>query len=266
VRSSACCSHGNGSGAGAGSITAWLHCDLRSYADHRRGSPQTLPAPGQKYAAFGVVTVSSQVIPRRIRPAIDSDGEALPTPAAVESRSRRSVIRTLAVSPNRATLATFAFVGFSTLVLGDSAKRPRYATAATADSPNVQSVRRNSPLIQESHIVRLDEIFISALWRTRSVLSGSRVAEPRVRAWSDHAFQIATTFLCLFDNQRIGARSRRVKLNGIRTHRRLKRPSTTSAVKILGSESGQRAISPIPTAPQGDETGITARRLGRMPA
>jgi hypothetical protein len=141
-----------------------------------------LPAPGQKYAPFGVVTVSSQVIARRIRLASDSDGDALeetedlPTPAGVESRSRRSVIRKLAVSRSRATLATSAVVVFSTLALGDSAKRPRYATATTADSPSVQSVIRKSPLTQDSDIVRLVER-LDQRFGARAFFP-SRLAEP----------------------------------------------------------------------------------------
>src|ERR1035438_7096111 len=76
ARSFACCSHGNGSGAGAGPYHNRLPKDLRSYSGHRRGSPQRVP-PGQKYAPFDVVTVSSQVLVRRIRPTSDSDGDAL---------------------------------------------------------------------------------------------------------------------------------------------------------------------------------------------
>ena len=200
-RCSACCSHGDGSGAAVSPKKPGPPCDLHSDGTHRRGSPQTLP-PGQKYAPFGVVTVSSQVIPRRIRPAIDSDGdpldetEDLRPPGGVKSRSLRSVIRPLTVPPSRATRATAAGVGFSTLVLGDSAKRPRYATATTADSPNVQSVGRNSPLIQESDIVRLDEIFDQCIGaRERSF----RVELPNhtVRSWSDHALWVPTTLFAV---------------------------------------------------------------------
>ena len=158
--------------------------------------------PGQKYAPFDVVTVSSQVIPRRIRPAIDSNGDALdetedlPVPAGVRYRSRRSEVRALTVSLSRATLATSTVVGFSTLVLGDSAKRPRYATATTADSPSVQSVIRNSLPIQESDIVRLDEIFDQCIGaRERSF----RVELPNhtVRSWSDHALWVPTTLFAV---------------------------------------------------------------------
>jgi hypothetical protein len=153
--------------------------------------------PGQKYAPFDVVTVSSQVVARRIRPAIDSDGDALdeiedlPAPAGVKSRSRRSVIRPLTVPPSRATLATSVVVKFSTLVLGDSAKRPRYATATTADSPSVQSVRRNSPLIQDSGIVRVDEM-LDQRFGARERSFRVDLQNHTVRSWSDHALWIAS--------------------------------------------------------------------------
>ncbi|MGD0471586.1 MAG: hypothetical protein ABSB70_00010 [Candidatus Velthaea sp.] len=113
-----------------------------------------------------MLTVSSHVIVRRILPAIDSDGgaldeiEDLPARAGVKRKSWRSAVRALTVSPRRASLATSTVVGFGTPVLGDSAKWPRYATATTAASPSIQSVRRNSPLIEDRAIVRLDEMLL----------------------------------------------------------------------------------------------------------
>jgi hypothetical protein len=147
--------------------------------------------PGQKYAPFEVVTVSSQVIPRRIRPAIDSDGDAID-----ETEDLPPPVRALTVSPSRATLAMSTVVGFSTLLLGDSAKRPRHATATTVDSPSVQSVRRNSPLNQESDIVRLDEMFdqrIGARERSFQVELPNHI----IRYWSDRAFWMATTLFAV---------------------------------------------------------------------
>jgi hypothetical protein len=178
-------------------ITTRVPCGLRSDAHHRRGSPQTLPAPGQKYAPFAVVTVSSHVIARRILFAIDfgydglEETEALPSVVDRKSLSRRSVIRKLAVSRSRATLATSAVVGFSTLVLGDSAKRPRYAIATIVDSPSVQIVRRNSPLIQDSDIIGVDGM-LNQRFGARERSFRVDLQKHTVRYWSEHALWIAT--------------------------------------------------------------------------
>jgi hypothetical protein len=182
-------------------ITARPPCDIHGCVGHRRGSSQRLP-PGQKYAPFEVVTVSSQVIPRRMRPAIDSAGdplsetEDLRPPAGVKSRSRRSVIPTLAVSRSRATLATSAVVGYSTLVLGHSAKRPRYATATTAASPSVQIVRRKSPLIQDSDIIGVDEM-LNQRFGARERSFRVDLQKHTFRSWSDHALWIATNLFVI---------------------------------------------------------------------